>query len=156
VAIIFTSLPSLEHLDELSATLAHDAADALDLAPTRFQLDRIALRDAARGQLCGATLIRHAAGHLSLSVRSLVVAMVETTFGTLLVAPVGATLLLATGRLTAPLAAVALASITGAADVKQRPAVSRVATPLIEPQLLAAGHPAPEAGMDRRRGSWQG
>jgi hypothetical protein len=139
-------------LDEPPATPAHDAQHSTAGQPDGAAGDRIDGGDAAAGRTRGATLIRHP-GRSPAPVLTLAIDVVEASFGGLLMAAVGCTPLLLTADLAARLAAVPLAAIARTADEEQRPAGSRVASPLIEKSLLNARHPDPEAGLDRRRGS---
>ncbi len=77
-------------------------------------------------------MIRHAGLLLPLTVGSLTVAMIGSTLGRLLVSAVGCTALLPALQMTAGLAAVALAPVTGAADEKQRAAAFGPATTLTQ------------------------
>jgi len=142
-------LSSLPLLDEPAPAPADDAADA---PGSGSWLDRIQLRDAAGQRPPRATLIRHAAGQPE-AVGALAVGVVETSLGALLVAAVGGPALLAPRDLTARGAAVALAPVAGAADEEDDSAALLVAAELIKRRCRPVRHPAPKAGLDRRRGS---
>src|SRR5436305_6081791 len=86
-------------------------------------------------------LIRHAGLTLSLAVGSLTVAMIQPSFATLLMTPVGRPALLPPCFLAAPVRAVPLPPVTAAANPKQRPACFRSAVSLPEYPAIGFIHP---------------
>jgi hypothetical protein len=89
------------------------------------------------------------------AVLTLTIAMIETAFGTLLMAAVGGLTLLAAGLLPAWRTAVALPAITMTAQIENRATARQVANPLAKNGLAGIGHRSPEAELDNRRRSWQ-
>jgi hypothetical protein len=98
----------------------------------------------------GARLIRHASIFQALTVVSLTVAVVITTFGALLVLAVGFPVLLGAGLLLATVAAVALPSEARAADTEDR-AAPAAQTPE-ERNKNRVRHHSRKAGVDG--GGW--
>jgi hypothetical protein len=100
-------------------------------------------------------LIRHANLGLAPPVFALTIAMIEASFGTLLVAAIGLPPLLATRFLAATWAAISLPAITMTAQVKNRVTRRKATYPLTKNGLTMDGHRFPEAELDNRRQSWQ-
>lgn len=99
-------------------------------------------------------MIRHAVAP-ALAVVALAVAMIVPPPGTLLVAAVGFTALLVAGFLAATKAAITLAAVTVAAEIKYRTAGQEVTNALAKNCGTSARHRFPEAEVDNRRRSWQ-
>jgi hypothetical protein len=87
-------------------------------------------------------LIRHAA-LLAFTVGSLSIAMVQFAFGTLLVTPVGFSMLPAAGFLPAMITAVTLSAIAASADKED---CSAIPTEPLPKDNNAVAHPRPVAG----------
>jgi hypothetical protein len=86
------------------------------------------------------------------AVLPLPVAMIEPAFGTLLMSPVGATLLPAPRLPTARAAAVALATITAGAQKEQRLALTAQAKPWPKNHFAMNRHAYPQAALDNGLG----
>ncbi len=93
-------------------------------------------------------MIRHAGLFLPIPVGTLAVAMIESAFLALLVAPVSAAALLSPGALTARQAAIALATITVEAQPEDGAAGGPAANPLPENYFCAVVHLPGRAGLD--------
>jgi len=91
-------------------------------------------------------LIRHAYRSAAFAVIPLPIAMIELPLGTLLVLAVGLTTLLAAGFLAAAITAIAVATITTAADVELGSTATRHTKSLAKPSFRLAPHPHPFAG----------
>jgi hypothetical protein len=98
--------------------------------------------------------IRHA-GALALPILALAVAMVRTPFGGLLMAAVSLAALEAKGFLTATGAAITLAPVTTATEVKHHAAGRKVAYALAKDCRAGCRHRFGEGALDNRRRSWQ-
>jgi|SRR5215471_1497101 len=96
-------------------------------------------------------LIRHAFFDFALSVGVLAGAMVFTSFGALLVATVGFTVLTETGETTALTTAVAMPAVASIADGEGSAAVGESASPLIERDFAEIRHACAQAGLDNGR-----
>jgi hypothetical protein len=81
--------------------------------------------------------------------------MIQTPFGTLLVATIRLLALLAARFLAAPGAAVPLPAITMTAEIKNHPTRGKMTNPLTKNDLTRNGHRHPEAELDNRCRSWQ-
>jgi hypothetical protein len=81
--------------------------------------------------------------------------MIQTSFGTLLVAAIGLLALLAARFLPALGAAVTLPPITMTAKIKNHATRGKMTNPLTENGLKRGGHRHPEAELDNRRRSWE-
>ena len=99
-------------------------------------------------------MIRHA-GALTLSVVALAVTMILTPPGGSLMAAVGLPALEAAGFFTAARAAILLATITMAAEVKHRTAGRKVTHALAKDRGTGRWHRFREGALDNRRRSWQ-
>jgi hypothetical protein len=99
-------------------------------------------------------LIRHAS-MTALQVGALAVAMIETSFGALLVAAVGLAALLAPRLLAATRTAITLSPITVAAQIKHRTTRGEVTNPLAKNGGTGNRHRFRVATLDNRRRSWQ-
>ena len=97
------------------------------------------------------TLIRHAFA-LAAPVRALAVAMIQASFGTALVAAVGAAVLLEAGLGAAGETAVAMSTITVMTDPEDRLAAET--NSLTENHFAMPGHCEPQARLDNGVGSW--
>jgi hypothetical protein len=86
-------------------------------------------------------LIRHASLKLPLAVGSLTVAMVQPSFATLLMTPVGRTALLPSSILAAQVTTVPLSPVAAAANPKQRTASFRTTVSLPQYPAIAFVHP---------------
>jgi hypothetical protein len=83
----------------------------------------------------------------------LTITMIEPAFGTLLVAAVGASPLLAPGLLAAWIAAVAVSAITVRTDEEKRLALSTKANPLPQNRFaMNHRHASSQAGLDNGSG----
>jgi len=101
------------------------------------------------------TLIRHARLSAAPTIGSLTIPMIQTSFGTLLVAAIGLLALLAARFFPAPGAAVSLPPVTMTAEIKNRATRRKMTNPLTKNGLTREGHRHPEAELDNRRQSWQ-
>lgn len=113
-----------------------------------------ALGDIARRNQRPGRYIRHAPLRAALPVFPLTVAMIETALGAVLMATVGAAPLFAKGRDATLRAAIALTTITGAADDENR--VACAASSLPKNNLAPLRHPGRQVGLDKDDRSWQG
>ena len=92
---------------------------------------------------------------LSLAVSSLAIGVIELRCKARLVFAVGLAALLQPRLMTAALAAVALAAIAGAADIKDDAAFWTSTHSLAYLDVWQGGRVFPKAGLDNRRQSWQ-
>ena len=99
-------------------------------------------------------MIRHA-GFQSLAVLALAVTMIRTPFGALLVAAVGLAALEAAGFFAASRAAILLAAIAMAAEIKHRAAGEKATHTLTKGCGTGRRHRFPEEALDNRRRSCQ-
>jgi hypothetical protein len=90
----------------------------------------------------------------TLPVFPLTVAMVESTFRTVLMATIRAPALLAQGRDPTLRTAIPLAAIARATDAENR--VAPTAYPLPKNNLALIRHPGRQVGLDKDDSSWQG
>jgi hypothetical protein len=123
----------------------------------RGGLDRLTSRrhrQVHTGRNTQGRFIRHA-GALALPILALAVAMVQTPFGGLLMAAVRLAALEAKGFLTATRAAITLAPVTTAAEVKHYAAGRKVAYALAKDGRAGCRHRLGEGALDNRRRSWQ-
>ena len=100
-------------------------------------------------------MIRHARWRLPAAapVIALPVAMIEPSFGALLVAAVGASPLLATGLLAALVAAVAVSAVAVRTDEENRVAALTEANPLPQNRFaMNHRHASSQAGLDNGSG----
>ena len=88
----------------------------------------------------------------ALPVLPLPVAMIEASFGTLLMSPVGATPLTASGLLPAGEATVALVTITAGTQKKERAAFANQAKPLPQNYFNKSCHACSQAALDNGLG----
>ena len=93
-------------------------------------------------------MIRHASRGATLPVRSLAIAMVETTLGSQLMATVGPAHLSPALLASARRPAIAVSSKTRTTDEEQRAAAIGPTTLLKKQDLRAVSHPVPQAGLD--------
>ena len=102
-------------------------------------------------------MIRHACKpRPASSILLLPVAMVLSTFGALLMAPVSVASLLATSFGLAGWAAITLPPITAATNPEHCMAIAAAAQPLTENNLALTRHPRRQVGLDNGDRSWQG
>ena len=87
-----------------------------------------------------------------MTVLPLPVAMIEPTFRTLLMSPIGAAPLLASGLIAARAAAVALSTITAGAEKKQGAAFATQAKPLPQNHFAKSRHACSQAALDNGLG----
>jgi hypothetical protein len=80
--------------------------------------------------------------------------MIETTFGAVLMATVGATSLFAKGWDATFGTAITLTAITGATDEENR--IASTAYSLPKNNLALIRHPGCQVGLDKDDSSWQG
>ena len=97
--------------------------------------------DVARSTAAGGSMIRHAPEAAAFPVSPLPVPVIEPSFPTLLVSPLGAPLLLASHPASAPIPAVGLPPVAGTTDVEHRPATRPSARQLVPHHFL--GHRTP-------------
>jgi len=88
----------------------------------------------------------------ALTVLPLPVAMIEPSFRTLLMSPVGATSLTESGLLAAGEATVALAAITAGTQKKERAAFATQAKPLPQNHFAKSRHACSQAALDNGLG----
>ena len=112
-------------------------------------------RQVARGKWLRARSIRHAGQCPTLTVGSLSVAVIESTFGGLLVKTVSPSALFVAVLREAALTAVTLPAVAGAADPEQRPAERVATTALSKNKLIALAHACPGRAMDKDRRLWE-
>jgi len=91
----------------------------------------------------------------ALAVSTLAIGVIELRFTARLVFPVGHAALLQSRLMTAVLAAVALAAITRATDIKDDAAFWTSTHSLAYLDIWQGGRVFPKAGLDNRRQSWQ-
>jgi len=101
-------------------------------------------------------LIRHPASQLPATIRTLPIAMIQTTLGAPLMPPIGRSML-PVSRLGATLrAAVSLPAIAAPANPEHRPAIWIAAKPLPENNFPVNCHPRLQAAFDNGSSSCQG
>ncbi len=146
-----------------SADLRHDPAGSVFRARRGENVRRPGgldeLRDLRRGQVrtgrgAKGRLIRHA-DLMTAAVGALAITMIEASFGALLVTAIGFAALEAAGFFTAPGAAITLAAVTMAAEIKHRAAGREVTHALAKNRGTSDGHRFRQAALDNRRRSWQ-
>ena len=93
-------------------------------------------------------MIRHARPAPALAVPLLPVAMIELSFETLLVAPIGRAMLAQTRRTAAFQAAIALATVTARAEPEHRATFVGVAEPLSQNYFRVCSHVPSQAALD--------
>lgn len=93
---------------------------------------------------------------LTPAVAPLAVAMVESPFGTLLVAAVGAASLTDPGLLAADAAAIALPAITVGTQKEQSAAFAEQTNPWSQNHFARSRHAHPQAALDNGYGSMSG
>ena len=86
---------------------------------------------------------------------ALAIAMVLTSFRTLLVAAVGQAVLLPACLQPTELAAVVLPSVTAATDPENLVAAASTANSLTKDNFVVGRHPRPKVGLDNGDRSWQ-
>jgi len=86
---------------------------------------------------------------------ALAIAMVLTSFRTLLVAAVGQAVLLPACLQPTELAAVVLPSVTAATDPENLVAAASTANSLTKVNFVVGRHPRPKVGLDNGDRSWQ-
>lgn len=101
------------------------------------------------------TLIRHAALCSALPICTLAIAMVVSSFRTLLVSTISEASLLPTGLLSTHRAAVVLPPVTVAADPEDPATATGTTNSLTENNLASDRHPRPKARLDNGHRSWQ-
>jgi hypothetical protein len=86
---------------------------------------------------------------------ALAIAMVLTSFRTLLMAAVGQAVLLSARLLPTKVATVVLSSVTVATDPENLATAARTANSLTKDNFVVGRHPCPEVGLDNGDCSWQ-
>jgi hypothetical protein len=99
--------------------------------------------------------IRHASSQVAPAIRALAIAMVLTSFRTLLMAPVGYAMLLSACLQPTGVAAVVLPSVTVATDPENLVAAASTANSLTKDNFVVGRHPRPKVGLDNGDRSWQ-
>lgn len=115
---------------------------------------RIPQSDSAHRAKSLGRYIRHASSQVA-PVRALAIAMVLTSFRTLLVAAVGQAVLLSARLLPTKVAAVVLSSVTVAADPENSATAAGTANSLPKDNFGVGRHPRPTVGLDNGDRSWQ-
>lgn len=112
-------------------------------------------RNVASATPWGGTLIHNGNFGESLTVGSLAVSLVESSFGSFTVAQVGSSALLSAGLNAAIVAAVAMSPVALAANPEKGPTFMPPAKPLTQNIFHGRNHPRPKARLDNGRRSCQ-
>jgi len=111
--------------------------------------------DSAFGGKSLGRYIRHASSQVAPPILALAVAMVLTSFRTLLVAAVGQAVLLSACLPPTKRAAVVLSSVTVATDPENLATAAGTANSLTKDNFAVGRHPRPKVGLDNGDRSWQ-